>query len=313
MQRLVAKGLLAALALDELRQLARDHAERARHLVIGLACAAAPERQHTEDLGTRQHRHRVGPVAGRRFRLRLRNGCPALARELGDVHIELASGGDASELVVLSIHQPDRPALPGERLADDLHYPRRRLLGRLGLRCDSGDRVRGGQSLFRLLPRGDVEQIALREELPPVRVLDDQALVLNPDRPSVAGDQPVFGLERLRGLVAVRDEREDSIAIIRMEQLRKELWVAEPLVDRVAEQGLDLRTRVQRRSALRERVDVRDERKLLDQGPVLGFRREQLGLGTRPLKSREKLSVAPQSEHLQSISAAAGVQLIVRA
>ena len=52
MQRLVAKGLLAALALDELRQLARDHAERARNLVIGLACAAAPKRQHTEDLGT---------------------------------------------------------------------------------------------------------------------------------------------------------------------------------------------------------------------------------------------------------------------
>ena len=172
-------------------------------------------------------------------------------------------------------------------------------------------RVRGGQSLFRLLPRRDVEQVALREELPPVRVLDDQALVLNPDRPSVAGDQPVFGLELLRRLVAVRDEREDSIAIIRMEQLRKELWIAEPLVDRVAEQGLDLRTRVQRRSALREGVDVGDERKLLDQGPVLGLRREQLVLGTRPLQSREKLSVAPQSEHLQSISAAAGVQLIV--
>ena len=59
---------------------------------------------------------------------------------------------------------------------------------------------------------------------------------MNPDRPSVAGDQPVFGLERLRGLVAVRDKREDSLEIIRMEQLRKELWIAEPLVDRVAEQ-----------------------------------------------------------------------------
>ena len=158
---------------------------------------------------------------GRRLRLRLRHGCPALAREIRDVHVELASGGDASELVVLRVHQPDRPALPGECLADGLHYPRRRLLGRLGLRRDSRYCVRGGQSLFRFLPRGDVEQIALREELAPVHVLDDQALVLHPDRPAVACDQPVLGDEQLRGLVAVRDQRKDSLAIVRMEQLRE--------------------------------------------------------------------------------------------
>jgi hypothetical protein len=29
----------------------------------------------------------------------------------------------------------------------------------------------------------------------------------------------------------VRDQRKDSIAIIRMQQLRKELWIAEPLLD----------------------------------------------------------------------------------
>jgi hypothetical protein len=45
--------------------------------------------------------------------------------------------------------------------------------------------VRGGQSLLRLLPRGDVEQIALGEKLSPIGVLDDETLVLDPDRASI--------------------------------------------------------------------------------------------------------------------------------
>jgi hypothetical protein len=136
--------------------------------------------------------------------------------------------------------------------------------------------VLGGQSLLRLLAGADVEQIPLREELSALGVLHHEALVLHPHRPAVARDQPVLGLEQLARAVAVLNEGEDALAVVRVEQLGEELRIGEPFVDGVAEQRLHLRAGVERRGAGGERIDVRHERQLLHERPVLRLR------GTQP-------------------------------
>ncbi len=66
---------------------------------------------------------------------------------------------------------------------------------------------------------------------------------------------------------------QDAVPVVRMEDLHEELGIACPLLDRVAEQGLDLRTRVDVGAERVDRIDVGDERQLLDERSIarLGF------------------------------------------
>jgi hypothetical protein len=115
-----------------------------------------------------------------------------------------------------------------------------------------------------------------------VLVLDHEALVLNPHGPPVARDQPILGAKRICRLVAMVHQSEDSLPVVWVQQLGKELGVGEPFLHRIPEQRLDLGARVERGRAGRERVDVGNEGKLLDQGPVLGLGGAQPSLGARP-------------------------------
>ena len=71
--------------------------------------------------------------------------------------------------------------------------------------------------------------------------------------------------------MCTRDLAHDAVAILVMEDLREELGVCDPFLRRIAEQGLDLGACVDVRARLVERVDVDDERDLLDEGPVPGL------------------------------------------
>jgi hypothetical protein len=133
----------------------------------------------------------------------------SLPARRGQAPVERSAGGGAGERIGLGVEEPHRPRLPVERLAHHLDDPRGRFFEGRRLRDDPGD---GGQSLLRPLASGDVEEIALGEQGPAVPVGHDEALVLHPHRPPVPRDQPVLGPERLRRLVAVLHEIEDSLA-----------------------------------------------------------------------------------------------------
>ena len=81
-----------------------------------------------------------------------------------------------------------------------------------------------------LLLLGHVQEVALREERPPLLVADDQALVLDPDNGPVGADQAVVGAEGCTGVVAVVDKLEDALAIVGVQELREDLGIVDPLL-----------------------------------------------------------------------------------
>ncbi len=115
---------------------------------------------------------------------------------------------------------------------------------------------------------GDVQQVALQVERPAVVAEHDDAFVAHPDDPAVPREQPVLDGEGLVGRVRPRVRGQDAIAVLGVKRPHEESRVGSPLLDRVAEQGLDLRAREDVRAGGIERVDVHDERKLLDERPI---------------------------------------------
>ena len=121
------------------------------------------------------------------------------------------------------------------------------------------------------LALADVEQVALDARL---AVLEHEVrLVLDPDGTAVLVDVPVLGEQRLAGDAQPRGVRQHAVAIVGMDDRSEQVRIRLPVVDRVPEHLLDLRTDVHVRPAQVERPDVRGERKLLDQGAVAKLER----------------------------------------
>ena len=68
--------------------------------------------------------------------------------------------------------------------------------------------------------------------------------------------------------MGARVSREDTLAIVSMQQPDEQIGCGEPLRRRVAEQRLDLRAGEDVRACLVERIDIDDERQLFDERPV---------------------------------------------
>ncbi len=136
---------------------------------------------------------------------------------------------------------------------------------------EAGQRVVEGelpQLVLRLALASDVEEVALEVERLPVVVEDDDALVAQVDDASVAGDEPVLEAERLVRLVRLHVRGEHALAVFRVEQPGEQLGIGRPFLDAVAEDRLDLAAREDVRADRVERVDVDDERELLDQRAI---------------------------------------------
>jgi hypothetical protein len=97
--------------------------------------------------------------------------------------------------------------------------------------------------LLRLALRGDVEQVALEVERLALVAVDDDAFVADPDDTAVAREQPVLHAERFVCRVRPGVSGQDAVAIVVMQRAHEEQRVVQPLVDRIAEQRLDLLAR----------------------------------------------------------------------
>ena len=169
--------------------------------------------------------------------------------------------------------------------AVDVREQDRRLLARLANGCDraletvvevravreTGQRVverLAAKLLLRLALGRDVEQVALEVHRRAVVVGDDHARVADPDVVAVARLQAVLDVERLVRRVRVLVRLEHPRLVLRMQQLHEQVAVVAPLLDGVAEQSFDLPAREDVRARRVERVDVDDERQLLDERAV---------------------------------------------
>ena len=93
--------------------------------------------------------------------------------------------------------------------------------------------------------------------------------VFHPDEAAVSSVHPILVSQRRAARVGVDLLGEDTVAIVLVDRELEEIGQREPLFGGVSEHRLDLRADVQ---GLRARialvVDVRDERKLLDERAV---------------------------------------------
>ena len=176
---------------------------------------------------------------------------------------------DPLEVVEVDVEQPRRLAL----LVPELDRVPEPLVKERAVR-EAGERV-----VERLLPQlqlclalaCDVEEVALEVERLSVVVEDDDTLVPEPDDSAVTGDEPVLDAQRLVRLVGLRVGREHAFSVFLVQQVREQVGVGLPLVHAVAEKRLDLGAREDVRAHRVERVDVDDERKLLDQRAVAAW------------------------------------------
>ena len=126
---------------------------------------------------------------------------------------------------------------------------------------------------LRLLARRHVDGEALRVPRVAGLVVHDGVAVLQPDDAPVGGDEPVLELERLGALPCLALRLAHAVAVIGVEVLDEEGRVRVPLLEAVAEDLLDLRAHVRRGLVGRvRRVDVRDQRQLLDERSIALFR-----------------------------------------
>ena len=175
---------------------------------------------------------------------------------------------DRLELVEVEV---DERRLGALRLADG--YRVLELLVEEGTVRKAGERVEERllpQLLLRLALGGDVE--------------DDDALVADPDDAAVAGREPVLEAQRLMSAMRARVGGEDALPVVRVQRADEQVAVVLPLLDRVAQQRLDLRAREDVRARLVEGVDVDDERELLNERSVAPL--DLAGIRRRLVRSR---------------------------
>ena len=118
---------------------------------------------------------------------------------------------------------------------------------------------------------GDVEEEALGLDRFAALVLDHHHLVLDPDGPSVSGDEPILTRERASSRVPARVLLAHAVEVVRMDEAPEEVRSLEPLARRVAEEVFDLRTDVCGEARLVDRAHVCDEGELLDERSVAGL------------------------------------------
>ena len=129
-----------------------------------------------------------------------------------------------------------------------------------------------------LLARGDVERISLRVPGPAGLVPHDRVAVLEPDGAAVLREDPVLELQRPAALARRTLRVADALTVFGVQVVDEEPRVCVPLLERVAEDVLDLRADVRRRLVGRvRRVDVRDQRQLLRERAVARLRIHAVG------------------------------------
>jgi hypothetical protein len=114
----------------------------------------------------------------------------------------------------------------------------------------------------------DVDQEALQEQRVVLLVPHSDGLVVHPDDPSVGGGQAVLHPEALAGRVRAFDFGDHPLVIVGVKALREEAGL-EPVGHGEAEHRFDARAHVLGGQRHADRVDVRGERDLLDECPVL--------------------------------------------
>ena len=124
-----------------------------------------------------------------------------------------------------------------------------------------------------------VEQVALDVERPAVVVAHRHRFVVHPNDPAVSREHPVLAAQRSGARGRGRDLGRDALAVVLVHELEEQVGLGEPFVGRIAEDHTDLRTDVQRRLALAQRVQVGDRRQMLGEGPVFRFALPLAGFG----------------------------------
>ncbi len=134
--------------------------------------------------------------------------------------------------------------------------------------------------LLRLLGRRDVEEVPLERRPQLLRRRRWRGPRRAPTRRARRVHEAVLDRERV-AVVGALVRSEDTLPILGMEKTDEEVGVLLPRLGRVAEQGLDLRARVEVRADGVDRVDVDDERELLDERAVAELGRPQSLLAER--------------------------------
>ncbi len=150
------------------------------------------------------------------------------------------------------------------------------------VRCEHAELqvvVRLTEPLLQVLLRRDVEHDALPRRGVARLVADQPRLVPYPHDPAVARDQSVLLDPRFARLVVQVMGRELDLAIVGMQQLGPDVRLVQPLLSRVAEQGLHLRADEQRAPLVVRVHLVDDGGNLLDEHAVASLRGAEAVLG----------------------------------
>ena len=150
-----------------------------------------------------------------------------------------------------------------------------------------------GQPLLGLLPLRDIQEIALEVDRR-IAFPRGDGLVLDPHRPSVGSEHPVLGSERASLGHAGPPFGWNSVAVGGMQSLGPELILVDRLVDRAAEDGLDLGA--DETDVVVGSEDVRRERKLLDEEAVPHLGETQLLLAL-PVLDQDRNAEGSLDEH----------------
>ena len=126
----------------------------------------------------------------------------------------------------------------------------------------------GAQLVFDGLELGDVELDAQPVLRAAVVVADQRRDVAEPDHPAVVRDQPVLAAPGAAGLVVQVVGGQDLLAVVGMQELHPDVGLAEPLVTRVPQGGLDVRADVHRPAVVVGGDLVDDRGEVLDEGAV---------------------------------------------
>ena len=130
------------------------------------------------------------------------------------------------------------------------------------------------KELLRLLLSRDVEEVALQRQRLPGRPRNRPGLVVDPDDAAVAGDHAILQRQPV-AVVRATVRVEHALPVVGVQHPYEELAILRPLGRRISEHRLDLRARVDIGACVVDRVDVDDERKLLDECPELLLGRPQ--------------------------------------
>ena len=121
--------------------------------------------------------------------------------------------------------------------------------------------------------------------------------VAEPDHPAVVRDQPVLAAPGAAGLVVQVVRGQGVLAVVRVQELHPDVGLAEPLVTRVPEGGLDVRADVHRPAVVVGSDLVDDRGEVLDEGAVPGLVGVWRCSVPGPVPSRPSVLSVMRSDH----------------